>query len=164
MNLTFIIFIFFFLTNSAFAEASGPDFLWVKENNKRFRAKNLGCTPREGIRYCKVLYENKELEVLQSQTSEAPSDLPPSFDCSKSKHEIEHIICKDSELSNLDRHLSNLYRYKLRFLKDQNDINYLKSFQRGWIKGRNECWKSKEKRSCIQQAYQRRIKELKSEK
>lgn len=36
----------------------------------------------------------------------------------------------------------------------------LKAEQRGWIKGRDECWKSEDKRDCVQQAYQTRIAEL----
>ena len=32
--------------------------------------------------------------------------------------------------------------------------------QRGWVKGRNECWKSDDKRRCIEENYRRRIAEL----
>jgi uncharacterized protein len=32
--------------------------------------------------------------------------------------------------------------------------------QRGWIKGRNDCWKSADKRACVQDEYVRRIAEL----
>ena len=32
--------------------------------------------------------------------------------------------------------------------------------QRGWIKGRNDCWKSDDRRSCVEQAYRLRIAEL----
>ncbi len=30
----------------------------------------------------------------------------------------------------------------------------------GWIKGRNECWTSEQRRNCVEQEYQRRIAEL----
>jgi uncharacterized protein len=36
----------------------------------------------------------------------------------------------------------------------------LKAEQRGWIKGRNECWKSDDKRGCVKTEYERRIAEL----
>ena len=32
--------------------------------------------------------------------------------------------------------------------------------QRGWIKGRDDCWKNDDERRCVQQAYQLRITEL----
>ncbi len=36
----------------------------------------------------------------------------------------------------------------------------LKAEQRGWVKGRNDCWKSDDKRKCVEDEYQRRIAEL----
>lgn len=36
----------------------------------------------------------------------------------------------------------------------------LKAEQRGWVKGRNDCWKSADKRKCVDQSYRRRIAEL----
>lgn len=36
----------------------------------------------------------------------------------------------------------------------------LKAEQRGWIKGLNECWKSDDKRRCLEENYRRRIAEL----
>lgn len=38
--------------------------------------------------------------------------------------------------------------------------NLLPAEQRGWIKGRNECWKSADKKQCVTEEYQRRIYEL----
>ena len=32
--------------------------------------------------------------------------------------------------------------------------------QRGWIKGRDECWKSNDRRACVEGEYERRIAEL----
>ena len=32
--------------------------------------------------------------------------------------------------------------------------------QRGWIKGRNECWKESDSRQCVEESYQLRITEL----
>ena len=36
----------------------------------------------------------------------------------------------------------------------------LKAEQRGWIKGRNECWKSKDTQHCVEREYKLRIAEL----
>ncbi|MDA1379885.1 hypothetical protein PCI56_08560 [Plesiomonas shigelloides subsp. oncorhynchi] len=40
------------------------------------------------------------------------------------------------------------------------DSAWLKATQRGWIKGRNECWKSSDLPACTRQNYQLRIAEL----
>ena len=37
----------------------------------------------------------------------------------------------------------------------------LKAEQRGWIKGRNDCWKSDDMRGCVANEYRYRINELK---
>ena len=36
----------------------------------------------------------------------------------------------------------------------------LKAEQRGWIKGRDECWKGDDERACVAEAYRSRIAEL----
>ena len=45
-------------------------------------------------------------------------------------------------------------------LKKSGNDNTLKAVQRGWVKGRNECWKSTDPISCIKGEYQLRINEL----
>ncbi|MFO1429136.1 MAG: hypothetical protein U1F76_03195 [Candidatus Competibacteraceae bacterium] len=37
----------------------------------------------------------------------------------------------------------------------------LKAEQRGWVKGRNDCWKAGDQRGCIKSEYEARIRELK---
>ena len=39
---------------------------------------------------------------------------PPSFDCAKSKTPVEHLICKDAELSFLDSQIANSYQMVLK--------------------------------------------------
>ena len=84
----------------------------------------------------------------------------PSFNCSKATHEIEQLICNDDELAALDVSLSNLYNtvYKNTPAAAQKR---LKSEQIGWSKGRNDCWKSDDKRACTKGEYETRINELK---
>ena len=83
----------------------------------------------------------------------------PSFDCSKVKKDSsEGLICGSDELMDLDRELSSVYKQAL--LKASKD-DMLKAHQRGWIKGRNDCWKAKDEKQCMANEYNLRIKELK---
>ena len=83
----------------------------------------------------------------------------PSFDCSKiEKESCEAIICASKTLKDLDRELSKVYKQAL--TKASKD-DRLKVYQRGWIKGRNECWKVKDAHTYMADIYRQRIKELK---
>jgi len=84
----------------------------------------------------------------------------PSFDCGKATHEAEQLICKDAELADLDRSLSELYSTVLKHTPAAEQ-GALKAEQRGWVKGRNDCWKSSDQRGCIKAEYEARIRELK---
>ena len=83
----------------------------------------------------------------------------PSFDCSKvEKESCEAIICASDKLMGLDRELSHVYKQAL--VKAPKE-DMLKAYQRGWIKGRNECWKVKDAEIYMAELYQQRIQELK---
>jgi uncharacterized protein len=84
----------------------------------------------------------------------------PSFDCAKASHEAEELICKDAELASLDHRLSDLYTVVLKHTPASRQ-GTLKAEQRGWVKGRNDCWKSSDQRGCIKANYEERIRELK---
>ena len=84
----------------------------------------------------------------------------PSFSCDKVRSgSIEEMICKDSGLSALDRKLSEVYSAASKKAANEHPP-VLRAEQRGWIKGRDECWKSEDKRSCVENEYRRRIAEL----
>jgi uncharacterized protein len=84
----------------------------------------------------------------------------PSFDCGKAKSgSMEEMICKDETLSNLDRKLADVYTAASKKAVNEH-LPVLKAEQRGWVKGRNECWKSDDKRSCVESSYKLRIAEL----
>ncbi len=85
--------------------------------------------------------------------------IEPSFDCSRADHDAEELICRDNELAALDNKLAAVYQTVLESCPD-NDRKNLKATQRGWIKGRNDCWKADDLRSCIKFAYESRITEL----
>jgi len=83
----------------------------------------------------------------------------PSFDCSKVKKEsAEGLICASDALMDLDRELASVYKQAL--AKASKD-DMLKAHQRGWIKGRNDCWKADDEKKCMTDEYRFRIKELK---
>jgi uncharacterized protein len=84
----------------------------------------------------------------------------PSYACDKVKAgSIEEMICKDSGLSALDRNLSDVYAAASGKATNEHPP-ILKAEQRGWVKGRNDCWKSDDKHRCVEDEYQRRIAEL----
>lgn len=84
----------------------------------------------------------------------------PSFDCGKVETQsTEGIICRDKDLSALDRKLAEVYAAASRQAA-QESPPVLKVEQRGWIKGRNDCWKKPDERACIRDEYRRRIAEL----
>lgn len=84
----------------------------------------------------------------------------PSFDCAKVKSgSIEEVICKDVNLTALDRKLADVYAAASKKAVNEHPP-VLKAEQRGWVKGRNDCWKSDDKRSCVESSYKLRIAEL----
>lgn len=84
----------------------------------------------------------------------------PSYDCGKVEPGgIEAMICKNKALSALDRKLSEVYASAS--IKAGNEHPpTLKAEQRGWIKGRDDCWKNDDVRACVRMEYQRRVAEL----
>lgn len=86
-----------------------------------------------------------------STATTTPAVAPPSFDCAKAASEAEKLVCGDAELAALDRQLAE--RYAQSGKKDP-------AIERGWIKGRDECWKEDDPRTCVLDAYRTRLVEL----
>lgn len=84
----------------------------------------------------------------------------PSFDCAKATHEVELLICKDGELAELDHSLNSLYHTVLKNTPAGEQAG-LKAEQRGWVKGRDDCWKASDMRGCVADEYRARIAVLK---
>lgn len=81
----------------------------------------------------------------------------PSFACAKVQDgSILDMVCQDSNLSALDRKLAAVYQAAAAKVTD-GQRPMLRTEQRGWIKGRDDCWKSADKHSCIVNEYQHRI-------
>lgn len=90
----------------------------------------------------------------------------PSFDCANAESSAEALICADAALAALDRRITNLYAQALERAEGvatSDAAETLRAIQRGWIKGRDECWKSEDLRSCVETAYTRREAELVAE-
>ena len=83
----------------------------------------------------------------------------PSFDCAKAHGTTEQLVCQDAGLAALDNELAALYPKALSQLSAEQQKTE-KAMQRGWIKGRNECWKESDTRQCVEESYQLRITEL----
>ena len=115
--------------------------------------------------------------VLVALVSAAPSARAqakgPAFDCSKAAGEVQQLVCKDEGLAALDRKLDEVY--KAARAKATNEVPpVLVAEQRGWVKGRDDCWKARGGtptfftaswhvdgvRECVEGTYRVRISEL----
>lgn len=83
----------------------------------------------------------------------------PSFDCAEAQGQVERLICDDADLAALDRALATAYDRALERVRDDGYEDPHPA-QRGWIKGRNDCWKADELRGCVETSYKHRIAEL----
>lgn len=98
----------------------------------------------------------------------------PSFDCAKAEGAVQELICQDEGLAALDRELGEVYEAALAKAGDDAP-KLLRAEQRGWIKGRDECWKAEgaggpvfltaswqatNVHDCVEGQYQLRISEL----
>ena len=103
-------------------------------------------------------------ETAAAPMAEAPAPVPPptgpvtpSFDCAKAESEAERLVCSDYGLAGLDNRLAEVYAAELAKPGAAKD---LAARQRGWVKGRDECWKADDKKLCVEEEYRTRIAEL----
>ena len=90
--------------------------------------------------------------------------LEPSFDCSKVDSSAEEAICVSEDLAALDLELARLYGLALKgpHMTAERKAT-LKAKQRGWIKGRNDCWKARiGLEPCVAGSYVMRIDEIRT--
>ncbi|MGB5775634.1 MAG: MliC family protein [Sedimenticolaceae bacterium] len=85
----------------------------------------------------------------------------PSFDCDKAESAVEKLVCEDAGLARLDRLVADRYAAAFDVVQDLESgaskaKGQLRTSQRGWIKGRDECWKASDLRDCVELAYLRR--------
>ena len=87
----------------------------------------------------------------------------PSFDCAKADSSAEQLVCSDPVLARLDKELTRLYALALAdtHLPPPSRAE-LRTMQRGWVKGRDDCWKAKNVRECVVSTYAMRILEMRA--
>jgi uncharacterized protein YecT (DUF1311 family) len=93
------------------------------------------------------------------------SQAEPSFDCTKASSTVEGAICDDAKIAALDVRLAERFKSAMATAaaldagagEAQAD---LRGTQRGWIKGRDDCWKSDDLRQCVEASYLHREVEL----
>ena len=96
----------------------------------------------------------------------------PTFDCKKAGGDVEKLICRDATLASLDIQLGKVYKAATAKARGQLAAR-LKAEQRGWVKGRNDCWKAngqetwitatwtvKTVKDCVDAQYRLRTSEL----
>jgi uncharacterized protein len=81
----------------------------------------------------------------------------PSFDCAKANGEIEQLVCSNYALAAFDNRLAEVYAAEL---AKPGASKELAATQRGWLKGRDECWKAEDKLQCVTEEYMTRIAHL----
>jgi uncharacterized protein len=107
--------------------------------------------------------------LLQPMRAQADG---PTFPCAKAQGTVEKQICADAALAALDRKLADVYKAATAAAKGPSATR-LKQDQRGWVKGRNDCWKANGQQTwitatwtvdtvpaCISAQYRQRIAEL----
>ncbi|MEY4095695.1 MAG: hypothetical protein RLZZ53_2894 [Acidobacteriota bacterium] len=114
------------------------------------------------------------LALPMRASAQSPSANGPAFDCAKATGDVEKMICADNTLGALDRKLDAVYKAALTKARDDMP-RVLRAEQRGWVKGRDECWKAKDAanavyltiswtatsvRACVEGQYSLRIAEL----
>lgn len=85
----------------------------------------------------------------------------PSFDCAKASGRAQALVCEDPRLAQLDRELARLFALAREGTAPvPSRRKELTAIQRGWVKGRDDCWKSDTLRRCVLDSYVSRIHEL----
>lgn len=92
----------------------------------------------------------------------------PAFDCAQAESSAEKLICADAELAALDRRLAERFAAAVDVAEGldvgaEQTTKTLRAMQRGWISGRDECWKDPDLRACVETAYLQREAELVAE-
>jgi uncharacterized protein len=87
--------------------------------------------------------------------------LSPAFDCGDAEGAVEELICATPRLAALDTRLDSVWTAGMERMASggaaTSDLDLVRAEQRGWIAGRNDCWKADDVLACTESAYQERI-------
>lgn len=97
--------------------------------------------------------------MLVAASAIANGQTSPSFDCSKASGEVEKLVCADEELAAIDRKMADVYAKAIEAFPS-DEATKQRVMQRGWIGGRDECWKSDDVKACAMLEYRTRIVQL----
>ncbi len=102
---------------------------------------------------------------LKSIELTEPTGVAPAFDCGRAEGEVEMLLCRDSDLAKLDQEMADVYWTGMGVAATSGPnakqaMATNKAMQRGWIKGRNDCWKAADVNICVTDSYYRRLAEL----
>jgi uncharacterized protein len=81
-----------------------------------------------------------------------------SFNCRYAKTADEVLICQDSALSALDEQMSSIF-FRLRNTLPAGQLRFLDAEQQYWLRNRLSCGRDAD---CVENAYERRIRQLKA--
>jgi len=126
--------------------------------------------PRDGAAWCQFVEGRLQAAaagVRPSATDAAAasaksrSPVPPACRVKPAPGSIAAQVCADPDLRQLDQHLAEVYAAARRKAVNERPP-VLKAEQRGWIKGRDDCWKAGAAGTlgCVRDSYILRIVEL----
>jgi uncharacterized protein len=86
----------------------------------------------------------------------------PSFNCEAASTSAEELVCSDPELAVLDRRLQERFSAAVTAAEARLPaaLPDLRAMQRGWVKGRDDCWKGRDLRDCVEFNYLHREAQL----
>lgn len=93
-----------------------------------------------------------------STSTSVSASAPGAVDCTQVESESDKAVCAYPDLLALDTRLAEVYQ---RAVSDAgSDVAALETEQRGWVAGRDDCWKNSDVHQCILESYQTRLVEL----
>ncbi|WP_183309165.1 MliC family protein [Croceicoccus naphthovorans] len=109
--------------------------------------------------------DDPAMQESEAAESAAPADdeatVAPSFDCAQSDSKATDLVCDTPMLARMDNELQRLYALAESGTYTSEDrLQELTAMQRGWIKGRDDCWKADDLMQCVTASYAMRIHEL----
>jgi uncharacterized protein len=83
----------------------------------------------------------------------------PNVNCHKAKQWSDMMVCGNPDLADLDAKVDKAY-HKTRASLPPDQAEQVSRVQAAWRRGREKCQKSSDPVKCLQDYYQRRIKEI----
>lgn len=143
-------------------QGHGPDLgsdEWQAVVEARLGLRGTAALPaRDSTAWCTLIAQQL---AQRPDKAGATATVPPACRAKNRPGSIAELVCGDAELRALDLKMAEVYAAALRLTGKQHPP-LLKAEQRGWIKGRDDCWKAGDegRLACVHQSYQLRIAEL----